>query len=137
MRFSMILSACKKILINRTMNIKEEFPFLTLIKHKETEKLCLVLNSDEKVLSYYDLGKIISKEKKARLLELGDTWWNESNRMLPISVFLREDMIEFRSFIVTINIKDVEVISGPQTSLLNLVRKRVKKRQITLVKKVK
>jgi hypothetical protein len=119
------------------MNIIEEFPFLTLIRYQDTEKLCLVLNSDEKVLSYYDLDKIIMKEKKAKLLELGDTWWNESNRILPISVFLRDEMREFKKYIVTINLKDVEVISGPQTSLLNLVRKRVKKRQITLVKKVK
>lgn len=119
------------------MNIIEDFPFLTHIRYQDTEKLCLVLNSDEKVLSYYDLDKITLKEEKAKLLELGDTWWNESNRILPISVFLRDEMKMYKPYIVTINLKDVEVVSGPQTSLLNLVRKRVKKRQITLVKKIK
>ncbi len=119
------------------MTNTDEFPFLTHISLQGGEKLCLIQNSDEKILSYYDLDSIVIKEEKARLLELGDTWWHESNRLLPINIFLREEMTRYKPFLRTVNKKDVEVISGPCTSLNNLIRKRVKKRQITLVRKPK
>ena len=115
----------------------QEFPFLTHVSLQGEDKLCLILNCDEKVVSYYDLDKIVFIEEKAKLLELGDIWWHESNRLLPINVFLRQDMMEFKKYIVTVNVKDIDIISGPETSLNNLTRKRIKKRQITLIKKTK
>jgi hypothetical protein len=92
---------------------------------------------DDKVLSYYDLDFMGTNEEKAALLALGEVWWYESNRLLPINIFLRDDMLPFKKFIRTVNMKDITIISGPMTSLNNLVRRRIKKNTITLVKRVK
>jgi len=101
------------------------------------EYICIILNADEKIMSFYDISKFRTKEEKETFIGLGDIWWHESNRLIPINIFLREEMKQFRDYLRTVNRKDVTIISGPCTSLNDLIRKRVKKRQITLIKRTK
>lgn len=123
-------------MINNCME-PHTLPFLSHISHLGEEYLCIILNADEKILSFYDIGRIRTQEDKEMFLKLGDVWWHESNRLLPINIFLREEMKKFRDCLRTVNRKDVNIVSGPCTSLNDLIRKRVKKRQITLVKRIK
>ena len=76
-----------------------------------------------------------SNEERQRFLELGDTWWWESNRMIPINIFLRKDVEQFKYCIVTMNSKDVKVSIGPTVNLNNMAIKRVKRKNVQLVKK--
>jgi hypothetical protein len=66
---------------------------------------------------------------------MGETWWWESNRMLPIDVFLNIEMRMFQPCLKTFIMKDVEILFGPVTTLQNLLKKRIKRRGIQLVKK--
>ena len=74
---------------------------------------------------------------KPRFLELGESWWWESNRTIPINLFLKKDFSEFSKYLITFNIKDTEVVKGPSVSIADLAKKRSKRRNIQLVKKVK
>jgi hypothetical protein len=78
-----------------------------------------------------------SEKEKKMLLDLGDVWWWESNRMIPINIFLRTEMDQFRYAIQTMNSKDVKVTIGPCVNLNNLAIKRVKRKSVQLVKKPK
>jgi hypothetical protein len=69
-------------------------------------------------------------------LELGDVWWWESNRMIPINLFLKQDFTQFAGILITFNIRDTEVVRGPSVSIADLAKKRSKRRNIQLVKKV-
>jgi hypothetical protein len=69
-------------------------------------------------------------------LEFADQWWWESNRLVPINVFLKQDWVEFRVCLKTFNSKDVEIKHGPYISLKEISNKRSKRRSITLVRKV-
>lgn len=115
--------------------ISEKFPFLTGIKYQGQEFIGIIQNSDEKIISFYDYGSIKTADEKRQFLEHGETWWWESNRLLPINIFLQGQMQSFRYCTKTIVNKDVEIIFGPVTSLNNIMKKRIKKRQIQLVKK--
>ena len=84
----------------------------------------------------YDYSKIDSNFKSL-FLELGDSWWWESNRTIPINLFLKKDFIPFTRYLITLNIKDTEVVKGPSVSIADLAKKRSKRRNIQLVKKVK
>jgi hypothetical protein len=75
-------------------------------------------------------------EKKA-FLELGDIWWWESNRMIPINIFLRNEISRFSYAVMTMNSKDVRVSIGPCVNLHNLAIKRVKRKSVQLVRKPK
>jgi hypothetical protein len=115
--------------------IQEQFPFLSGIKHVDVEYICIIQNVDDKIMSFYDFTSIKSKSERKLFLEFGEIWWWESNRHLPINIFLQGQMDQFRGCLRTINMKDVEILFGPVTSLNDLFKKRIKRRQIQLVKK--
>ena len=116
--------------------IFEKYPFLSLVTYGGAEDVGIVQNQDDTVLSMYDYSKI-PDNLKASFLELGDVWWWESNRMIPINLFLKKDFAQFASILITFNIRDTEVVKGPSVSIAELAKKRSKRRNIQLVKKVK
>ncbi len=116
--------------------LQEKFPFLTGIEFAQEEFVGIVQNKDAQIMSFYDIEKCKNDEEKKILLELGDLWWWESNRLLPIDVFLFKEMQEFRHCLRTFVLKETEVLFGPVTSMLNILKKRIKRRTVQLVKKV-
>ena len=116
--------------------LQEKFPFLTGIEFSEEEFVGIVQNKDAQILSFYDIEKCRNDDEKKLLLELGDLWWWESNRLLPIDVFLFKEMQDFRQCLRTFVLKETEVLFGPVTSMQNILKKRIKRRTVQLVKKV-
>jgi len=116
--------------------IFEKYPFLSLVTYGGKEYVGIVQNQDDTVLSMYDYARI-PDNLKSTFLELGDVWWWESNRMIPINLFLKQDFAQFASILITFNIRDTEVVKGPRVSIADLAKKRSKRRNIQLVKKVK
>ena len=116
--------------------LQEKFPFLTGIEFSQEEFVGIVQNKDAQILSFYDIEKCRNDEEKKVLLELGDLWWWESNRLLPIDVYLFQEMQEFRHCLRTFVLKETEVLFGPVTSMQNILKKRIKRRTVQLVKKV-
>ena len=116
--------------------IFDKYPFLSLVTYGGQEYVGIVQNQDDTVLSMYDYSKL-PVELKETFLALGDTWWWESNRMIPINLFLKKDFNQFVTFLITFNIRDTEVVRGPSVSIADLAKKRSKRRNIQLVKKVK
>jgi hypothetical protein len=117
------------------VEINEKFPFLTGIRCQNHEYIGIIQNCDEKIISFYDYESIKTAEEKLLFIELGETWWWESNRLLPINIFLQGQMSPFRYCMKTIVNKDVEIMFGPTTSLNNIMKKRIKKRQIQLIRR--
>lgn len=117
-------------------NNYNELEFLTGIKYIGEEYVGIVVNQDNQILTFYDVGSLPNSDYKRTFLELGDLWWWESNRQLPIDVFLHHEMKPFRPYLKTFAMKDVEILFGPVTSLQNLIKKRIKRRSIQLIRKV-
>jgi hypothetical protein len=115
--------------------IKEKFPFLTGLRCANHEFIGIIQNSDEKIISFYDYECIRSPEEKVVFLEFGEIWWWESNRLLPINIFLQGQMQSFRYCMKTVVNKDIEIMFGSVTSLNNIMKKRIKKRQIQLIRR--
>jgi hypothetical protein len=84
----------------------------------------------------YDFGSIIDIELKRRFIELANIWWWESNRSIPINIFLKRDWEVFRPYMKTFTNKDLNIIHGPVCSLSDLAKLRSKRRSITLVKRI-
>lgn len=118
-----------------TDNFKENYPFVSLISHVDQEYLGIIINQDSAITSFYDYELIKSEDDRSRFLELGEAWWWESNRQIPINIFLLKEIAEFRYSIRNFNTKDVKILFGPCTSLNDIIVKRVKRKSITLVRK--
>jgi hypothetical protein len=115
--------------------LRDKFPFLSLIKKGDMEFVGIVQNQDNNVISFYDYGRLMQPQDKMRYLKCGEIWWYESNRKLPINIFLKGDFRYFRTTLVTLNSKDVEIAEGPTVKLSNISKRRVKRRTIQLVRK--
>ena len=118
-------------------NLQQNFPFITVLGYVEHEYVGIIINQDSQVTSMYDYSALKTEEEKTRFLEMGDIWWWESNRMIPINIFLGKEMHSFKYIIKNLSSKDVKVLFGPVTSLNDIIVKRVKRRSITLVRRTK
>ena len=115
--------------------LRDKFPFLSLIRKGDLEFVGIVQNQDNNVISFYDYGRLMNPQDKMRYLKCGEIWWYESNRKLPINIFLKGDFRYFRTTLVTLNSKDVVIVEGPTVRLSDISKKRVKRRTIQLVRK--
>lgn len=113
----------------------EQFPFITGLIYSEIEYYGIVVNHDNNILTMYDYEKIPTLELKQHFIQLGEMWWWESNRQMPIDVFLHYEMAVFKPYLITLIMKDINHVFGPMTSLQNLLKKRIKRRGIQLVRK--
>lgn len=118
-------------------SFQKNFPFMTCIKSSDTEYIGILINLDHNVTSIYDYSIIRTDEEKQRFIEAGEIWWWESNRKIPINIFLKQDMIQFRDYIKTFNSKDIEILFGPVVNLGEIAEKRVKRKSIQLVRNTK
>jgi len=114
----------------------KQYPFLTYLVYGGNDYIGVIQNLDEVITTIYDYGALRTVEQKQQFLELAETWWWESNRLIPINVFLKAEWTPFRAVVKTMNSKDVEIKFGPHVSLREIAAKRSKRRSITLVRKL-
>lgn len=112
----------------------EQYPFLTVISYASNEYLGIIQNMDTQIASMYIYERLKSVEEKKLFLQLGDEWWWETNRRLPINIALRNRW-PFHYCSQSFNVKQVEIIAGPEVRLSNSITRRIKRRTISLVRK--
>jgi hypothetical protein len=115
-------------------SILQNYPFLSCVKFNDVEYVGIIINYDDTLVTIYDIAVIKTNEIKKLFLEMGEIWWWESNRKIPINIFLKSDMIPFRPYIKTFNSKDVELVFGHAVNLSNVAEKRIKRKIIQLVR---
>ena len=116
--------------------LSEKYPFITLCTYAGVEYLGIIQNQDTAVTTIYDFGLVHDQALKQRFLEFAAVWWWESNRTIPINIFLKTDWDDFRSCLRTFNNKDLVILHGPVCSLSEMARKKSKRKSITLVRRV-
>ena len=116
--------------------LAEKYPFITLCVYATTEYVGIIQNQDETITTIYDFGAIQDANAKRQFLELANTWWWESNRSIPINIFLKGDWDTFKPYLRTFTNKDLEILHGPVCSLSEMSRKKSKRKSITLVRRV-
>ena len=118
-----------------TENLQQNFPFISVINYVDQEYVGVIINQDSNITSMYDYSAIKTEEEKSKFLELGEAWWWESNRQIPISIFLSKEIAPYRYAIRNFSTKDVKLLLGPCVSLNQIITKRIKRRSIVLVRR--
>lgn len=121
----------------KSEEIQINFPFITCVQYGDEEYVGIIINNDLQVTSMYDLSVLKSEVERKKILELGEIWWWESNRKIPINIFLKLDMVRFRPIIKTFNSKDVNILFGPTVNLSEIAEKRIKRKSIQLLRNPK
>lgn len=117
-------------------SLTEKYPFITLCVHAGNEYIGIIQNQDENITTIYDFGQIQDPTLKRLFVELANQWWWESNRTIPINIFLKTEWAPFRTYLRTFSNKDLEILHGPVCSLNSISRRKSKRKSITLVRKV-
>jgi len=120
-----------------TKDIQENYPFISVVTYGGNEYVGIIANQDQYITSMYVYTDLKTIDEKKAFLSLGEVWWWESNRMIPINIFMRKEMLHFQYCITTMNSKDVKITMGPCVNLNNLTIKRVKRKNVQLVKRPK
>jgi hypothetical protein len=116
--------------------LADKYPFITLCVYASTEYVGIIQNKDDVITTIYDFGSIQDLEQKRQFLELANIWWWESNRSIPINIFLKSEWDPFKNYLKTFVNKDLEIVHGPACSLIDIARKKSKRKSITLVRRV-
>jgi hypothetical protein len=116
--------------------LAEKYPFITLCVYATQEYVGIVQNQDDIITTIYDFGGIQDLDDKKKFLELANVWWWESNRSIPINIFLKAEWDPFKMYLRTFVNKDLVVLHGPICSLSEMSRKKSKRKSITLVRRI-
>lgn len=116
--------------------LDEHYPFISLCVYAGIEYVGIIQNRNDDITTIYDFGVIVDIDLKRQFLELAHIWWWESNRSVPINIFLRGEWAKFRFTLRTFSNKDLEILYGPSCSLLDITKKKSKRKSITLVRRV-
>jgi len=114
----------------------ERFPFMSLVRYGDQELVGIIQNSDQTVVTMYVYNSLKDEEDKLLFVACGEEWWWGSNRVIPINIVLKAPMRRFAYTLKTYSTKDFEMLYGYQTSLTNVITKRTKRRQISLIRKL-
>ena len=98
--------------------ILKRFPFLSIIKAGEKEYVGIIQQSDTAFIMFYDYSLIKDKKLKETFISLGETWWWESNRRIPITLFLHKQMKEFYPYLTVLSAKNVKIEPNSLSSFL-------------------
>lgn len=116
--------------------LQERFPFLTIVKYLKNDYIGIVQNADHLFINMYILDESFTTEMKRDFLECGEIYWWESNRTIPINLFLQAQFKKFKPYLRVFSKKEAQVIQGPTINLRELMNKRIKRRTITLIRTV-
>lgn len=122
-------------MVKLTEDIRDNFPFISVVHYGGVEYVGIIINQDQYVTSLYNYEILRTEEERKAFLTLGEAWWWESNRTIPINIFLKAEMEPYKYTVMTMNTKDVSVVFGPTINLHNISIKRVKRKVIQLVRK--
>jgi len=121
---------------NIIQQLSEKYPFMSLCVYANVEYVGIIQNQDDTITTIYDFGNIIDNDLKLLFIELANIWWWESNRSIPINIFLKKEWEPFREYRRTFANKDLSILCGPVCSLSELTTRKTKRKSITLVRKV-
>lgn len=121
---------------NNLEKMLEKYPFLAVVRYAGSEYVCVIQNQDGDVTTVYDYAALKTVEHRQLFLELAETWWWESNRMIPINIFIKDDWKILNYCSKTFISKEVEIVSGHCVKLDELSQKRTKRKSIQLIKRM-
>lgn len=113
----------------------EKYPFFALIRYADAEYICIVQNQDPDVTTIYDYRSLRTDLHRTLFISLAEQWWWESNRLIPINIFLKDEWSQFRYAAKTLLTKEVCIVAGHAVRLNDLASKRTKRKSVQLVRK--
>lgn len=99
-----------------------------IVRNEKTKELMtvegIIMNQTLKLTGIYDFSKMTSNDKDT-IMELGKIWWEESNRQIPINVFLFEEFLPYDKYMVNYKNQYIEEINGHVVQLYKIIPTKI------------
>lgn len=109
-------------------------PYVTVLEHNG-EKYYGIIKIKSKQYSTLYCFHLMDEGQLEELLELAYVWWHQSNRTIPMCIYMQEEMEKYEDYTKRFNTESVTFVSGPVISLSDLPTKRIKRRNVALKKR--
>jgi len=114
--------------------LQEKYPFLSIVQYLNREYMGIIQQADQTFINMYVWDSNWTNDRKDNYIACGETWWWESNRNIPINLFLGARFSEFKPMLKTFASKESVLVHGPIVNLRDMMNKRIKRRTITLMR---
>lgn len=109
--------------------LTQEFPFLCTFWFQEEPIIGIVQNSNAQFIHIYCYNLLVKDQNKKEFIQGGNQWWWESNRTIPIHLFLREDWNQFKNILRVFPCNSVSDVKGHLINLNETYMRRIKRKQ--------
>jgi hypothetical protein len=116
------------------MNKHKTYPYVTVLEHNGVTYYGIIKIKSKQYCTLYCFH-LMNEDQQEELLEQAYIWWCQSNRTIPMCLFMREEIEQYEVFTQRFNTDSVKFISGPVISLSDLPTKRIKRRNVALKKR--
>lgn len=114
--------------------LKTNYPFLSLGEFRTKQLLGVIQNQNKNFINIYVYNDLKTPEHKKEFLKLAQHWWWQSNRQIPIDIFIGQQFKPFRYVLRSLNLKEYKQLFGPVVSTSQIIQKRIKRKHIQLIK---
>ena len=109
-------------------------PYVTVIQYDGVMYYGIIKIKSKQYTTLYCFSEMNEIQVES-LLSLAEDWWWQSNRKIPICIFMQPQMEEYEFSTKRFNTDLVTFVNGPVLSLMDLQTKRIKRRNVALKKK--
>lgn len=114
--------------------LNEKHPYLTYVKFGDDEYIGIIQNEDNQFITIFAYTLINNEILRKKFLEMGRLWWDDSNHLIPIDIFLREEFYIYRDVLKCLPKKDIKNVMGPTLNLEENFSKRIKRKKVQLIR---
>ncbi len=113
--------------------IRETYPFFSILILRDGLHVPgIIQNSSSSLVWIYQFEDIQDQAQRKQFLEYGKIWWNQSDRTIPIEVFIGQEFDVFREHLKGYPRKNVDTIHGHLVDLGETFRRRIKRRIVSV-----
>lgn len=121
-----------------TPALRETYPFLTVATYGDEQYIGIVQNANACFTSMYVLGALGDNDVVA-ILRAAEVWWWQSNRGIPINMFMNLagwDFSRFDRCLLNFSTANLTIEAGPTVRLGDLPGNRTRRKRIKLTKRL-
>lgn len=112
--------------------IRETYPFFSILILRDGAQIAgIIQNSSPNLIWIYQFEGV-PKELRKQFIDYGRTWWNQSDRTIPIEVFIGPEFDVFRPQLKGHPRKNIDCIHGHLVDLGETFRRRIKRKIVNV-----
>lgn len=102
-------------------------------EENERRVVGVIQNVTTKFVMMYDMTKIGPREDRNTFLTLVREWWEESNTLIPVNIFIGRDFDQFYYALAGLPVAGVREMKGHEVNVQKSFGRKIKRRKVEFI----